>query len=158
MGQTNYYVGTARGLYSSLDPTTSDWDLEGQSQLGLALISDLEYRPADNTLLIGTHGNGMYETLATPLSVDDFEDTALQQGLLAFPNPADTRLNFQITNTTAVIQGYQVFDYTGRIVAQRTLDNVTQSSLDVSHYTPGIYFLRVRSQNNQVATAKFIKR
>ena len=61
-GQTGYYVGTARGLYSNLSPTSTDWKIEGQGQLGLALISDLEYRPTDNTLLIGTHGNGMFET------------------------------------------------------------------------------------------------
>ncbi|MEP0265088.1 hypothetical protein, partial [Dokdonia sp.] len=60
-GVITYFVGTARGLYSSTDPTTVDWRLESPDQVGLAIVSSLVYRPGDNILLIGTHGNGMYQ-------------------------------------------------------------------------------------------------
>jgi len=46
-GQINYFVGTARGLYSSIDPTSEDWILESPDQVGLAIVSSLVYRPSE---------------------------------------------------------------------------------------------------------------
>ena len=48
--ETIYFVGTARGLYSSADPLNVDWDLEGVNEIGLAVVSGLVYRPSDNFL------------------------------------------------------------------------------------------------------------
>lgn len=156
-GQTQYYVGTARGLYSNADPLTTDWSPEGVGQIGIPVVSDLEYRPSDNTLLIGTHGNGMYDTSATVLATEDFGGEVVQNGLVAFPNPATSQLNFQLTASGITMREYQVVDYTGRVVAQQTVENLTQSALDISSYNSGIYFLRVVTQNDQVVVAKFIK-
>ncbi|HBD25825.1 T9SS sorting signal type C domain-containing protein [Flavobacterium sp.] len=64
-GQTIYYVGTTRGLFSTTDPLTTDWTREAPNEIGFALVSSLVYRPADYKLLIGTHGNGMYELTLT---------------------------------------------------------------------------------------------
>ncbi|NJM79781.1 MAG: hypothetical protein HC854_09450 [Flavobacterium sp.] len=64
-GQTLYYVGTARGLYSSTNPLTTDWVRQGANEIGFALVSSLDYRHSDGTLLIGTHGNGIYQSKIT---------------------------------------------------------------------------------------------
>jgi hypothetical protein len=43
------------------------WQREGSATLNFAVINSLAYRPDDNVLLIGTHGNGLYYTfLGTP--------------------------------------------------------------------------------------------
>ena len=65
-GETRYFVGTARGLYSSTNPVTTDWELESPNEVALAVVSSLVYRPDDAVLLIGTHGNGMYEVNLDP--------------------------------------------------------------------------------------------
>jgi hypothetical protein len=84
--ETIYFVGTARGLYSSTDPTTKDWELEGANTIGLSLISSLVYRPSDNKLLIGTHGNGMFETTVEgTLSTNDFNKDKIE--VYFYPNP-----------------------------------------------------------------------
>lgn len=59
-----YYVGTSTGLYSATDlnGTSTVWSKEGSSTIGNAVVSALAYRPSDNTLLVGTHGNGMFVT------------------------------------------------------------------------------------------------
>ena len=59
-----YYVGTARGLYSTsnLNGSSTTWSRESQNKLGYALVSSLRYRPSDGKLAIGTHGNGIFET------------------------------------------------------------------------------------------------
>ena len=59
-----YYVGTSIGLYSTLDINSSSvtWVREGGNVLNFGVITSMDYRPQDNILLIGTHGNGMYFT------------------------------------------------------------------------------------------------
>ncbi|WP_299767688.1 T9SS type A sorting domain-containing protein [uncultured Dokdonia sp.] len=60
-GVITYFVGTARGLYSSTNPITIDWTLESPNQIALSIVNSLVYRPDDGVMLIGTHGNGMYQ-------------------------------------------------------------------------------------------------
>jgi len=60
-----YYVGTSVGLYSTTaingaNPGATVWAREAAAEMGEAVVSSLVVRPNDNTLLIGTHGNGTY--------------------------------------------------------------------------------------------------
>ena len=59
-----YYVGTSTGLYSTtaLSGGTTSWLKEGAGTIGNALITDLKLRPADNKMLVATHGNGLFVT------------------------------------------------------------------------------------------------
>ncbi|WP_299762065.1 T9SS type A sorting domain-containing protein [uncultured Dokdonia sp.] len=158
-GQIQYFVGTARGLYSNIDPENIDWELEGGSILGIPVVSDLEYRPSDNTLLIGTHGNGMFATeLTTVLAVDDFAENDADENILrVFPNPTSDILNFR-TSGANNIREYQIIDYTGRILEGGDVANLSQGTIDVSGYTNGVYFIRAITQNNATVTTRFIKR
>ncbi|HYM94343.1 MAG TPA: hypothetical protein VET23_09415, partial [Chitinophagaceae bacterium] len=71
---TEYYVGTSVGLYSAVNIGTTltgggspTWQREGGSVLNFAVVQSIAYRPIDNVLVLGTHGNGMYYTfLGTP--------------------------------------------------------------------------------------------
>jgi hypothetical protein len=60
----DYYVGTSTGLYSttSLNGNATVWTKEGANSIGNAVVVDLKLRTADNRLLVGTHGNGMFTT------------------------------------------------------------------------------------------------
>ncbi|CAM2008387.1 WD40/YVTN/BNR-like repeat-containing protein [Acanthopleuribacter pedis] len=63
-----YLVGTNAGLWSTRSPLAdgTTWQREETATIGSAVVSQLVLRPADNNLLIGTHGNGMYQaTLAS---------------------------------------------------------------------------------------------
>ena len=157
-GQTGYYVGTSRGLYSSPDPTEVDWLLEGGGRIGMALVSSLVYRPSDNNLLIGTHGNGMYDTVATVLSVDDFAENGTEENILrVFPNPTSDLLNFR-TSGANPISGYQIIDYTGRVINEGSVEDLSEGTIDVSTYANGVYFIRALTQNNESVVTRFIKR
>ena len=65
---TEYYVGTSIGLYSTTSISgTPTWQREGASTLNFAVVRSLAYRPVDNVMVIGTHGNGMFfASLGTP--------------------------------------------------------------------------------------------
>lgn len=84
-GVITYFVGTARGLYSSTNPITTDWILEAPDQIGLAVVSSLVYRPSDAVLLIGTHGNGMYQ-----VNLDSCPDTTTYTTLGGWDNGVPT--------------------------------------------------------------------
>ncbi len=157
-GQTQYYVGTGRGLYSNQDPLVSDWSPEGVDQIGIPVISDLEYRPSDGMMLIGTHGNGMYETENTVLSTEDVNNTVSTNNLLIYPNPAEDQLNFNLNSSGARFNSFEIIDAVGRVINQATFENTSEKSVDLTNYTSGVYFLRVTTQNNQSIVRQFLKR
>lgn len=153
-GETIYFVGTARGLYSSDDPTTNDWDIEGQNEMGFALISGLVYRPADNKMLIGTHGNGMFETtVENTLSVNSFAQVGNK--ISVYPNPAQSEINFKSTNLNLTENAnYSIIDISGKLVSS---GEITNKKVNVSKLNSGLYFVTVSTKGLK-QTLKFIKK
>jgi hypothetical protein len=75
-----YFVGTSVGLYKATidgaNPGATTWTQEGATEIGNALVGTIALRPADNRLLIGTHGYGMWATTLTgaglPVNITNF--------------------------------------------------------------------------------------
>ncbi len=152
-GKTVYFVGTARGLYSSEDPLTTDWEIEGVETIGLSLVSGLVYRPSDNVLLVGTHGNGIFETnLSSSLSLQNNTLDGVKMAM--YPNPAQLELrfatnDFQIDNSTK----FSIYDINGKQVKKGNLNN---KSIDVSTLNKGIYIVNLKHDNISTSR-KFVK-
>jgi len=152
-GENKYFVGTARGLYSSSDPTSTDWALEGGATMGIPVVSGLVYRPSDNILIMGTHGNGIYEAdLNAALSVTDnvVEDVSINM----YPNPVQLSLQFesndiQFSDKTA----FSVYNLRGKEVLKGAL---RQNAIDVSSLNSGIYIVKLK-QDNTMISRKFVK-
>ena len=150
--EIRYFVGTARGLYSNSDPLNNDWEIEGANTIGLAVVSSLVYRPSDNKLLIGTHGNGMFETTVQgTLSSDDFSKIT---DVYLYPNPTQDVLNFRSTSGDfGSILSYKIYNLTGKIILNGTLKN---QKIDVHTLNSGVYFVNITFGNSD-QTIKFIK-
>tara|TARA_R110002051_G_scaffold59348_1_gene108783 strand:- start:515 stop:3238 length:2724 start_codon:yes stop_codon:yes gene_type:complete len=152
-GKTVYFVGTARGLYSSEDPLNSDWEIEGVETIGLSLVSSLVYRPSDNVLLVGTHGNGIFETnLSSSLSIQNNTSDGVKMAM--YPNPAQLELRFatndyELDDTTKFL----IYDINGKQVKKGNLNN---KSIDVSTLSKGIYIVNLK-HNNISTSRKFVK-
>lgn len=143
-GQTFYFVGTARGLYSTTDPTTTDWVREAANQIGFAVVSSLVYRPSDNKLLIGTHGNGIYEATITNsvLNTNELSDVSDQINL--FPNPAVD--NIEITLNNDNLKGtYSIFNMLGQKILQGELDN---HPIPIQNLLAGKYLIKIETINS----------
>ena len=155
-GQILYFVGTARGLYSSSDPINSNWNLEGQDSMGLPLVSELVYRPSDSKLLIGTHGNGMYETDVQTLSTDNISssNSITEAEFKIYPNPATTEIsiNRQFNRTNDI--NFTVLDITGKTIKTGILNN---NSISINDLKSGVYFLNIK-EGNSSKQLKFIKK
>ena len=151
-GETLYFVGTARGLYSTSDPTTEDWIREAPNQIGYALVSSLSYRHSDNHLLIGTHGNGMYEAILSPsLSINEFND--IDDAITLYPNPAESVLNIKVSGAHSNIS-YKILNLLGQNVMN---GDHTRDSIDVSNLTSGMYIIEVTGDAKK-GTKRFIKK
>ncbi|MEP5340753.1 MAG: T9SS type A sorting domain-containing protein [Algibacter sp.] len=153
-GETVYFVGTARGLYSTTAPLTTDWEIQAPDQIGFALVSSLSYRPADNHLLIGTHGNGMYEALidSETLSVNKANDISSEISL--FPNPVDQEINISIPTENGAISNYNIINTAGQSIMKGTLFN---NKIDASQLASGMYIIQIDS-GDKIGTKKFIKK
>jgi len=150
--ETIYMVGTARGLYASNDPLNNDWDIEGANQMGLAVISGLALRASDNTLLIGTHGNGMFETTVEgTLSVNSYSQ---ENSINLYPNPTKIELNLQgnTINFESKIR-YRISDITGKILQKGM---VTNRKINVEKLQTGVYLIDLNIDGKR-ETSKFIK-
>ena len=66
-GNLEYYVGTSAGLYRITGlPAAGTWTQESPAMIGNAVVNSLDLRVADNKLLVGTHGIGMFSSSAAP--------------------------------------------------------------------------------------------
>ncbi|VAV83959.1 hypothetical protein MNBD_BACTEROID02-1071 [hydrothermal vent metagenome] len=151
-GETMYLVGTARGLYSTTDPTTVDWTREAPTLIGFAVVSSMAYRPSDNKLLIGTHGNGMFEaTITSTLSVNDFD---ISDSIRIFPNPVENNLNIKLASNLGSEPLYIVHNVLGQTISKGKLRN---SNIDVSLLQTGMYFLQI-TVDGKKGVKQFIKK
>lgn len=72
-----------------------------------------------------------------------------------FPNPSNSILNIELEEAAAY--QYQVFDVSGRVVAQGMARGANHA-LDITYYTDGAYYLRIWQHDaKQAQVMKFIK-
>ena len=150
--EIRYFVGTARGLYSNSDPENDEWTLEAPDTIGLAVISSLAYRPSDNKLLIGTHGNGMFDTtVKKTLSTNNFSKTT---EVFLYPNPTKEVLSFRSTTLDlSTPLSYEIYNLSGKRMLNGVLNN---QKVDVQKLSSGVYFVNL-SLGDANQTLKFIK-
>ena len=171
---TEYYIGTSVGLYSTqnigktLGSTPAGsivWSREGAAVLNYAVISSLDYRPEDNTLLIGTHGNGMFYTvigspnftpnLATALNPTIINDKNFMK---VFPTVSKGTYQYQAGNINGIKSiNVEVYNMLGQSVYQTTA-SYGSGQIPLSRLIPGNYLVQITSDNKKYQTnQKIIK-
>ncbi|HLF47176.1 MAG TPA: T9SS type A sorting domain-containing protein [Chitinophagaceae bacterium] len=157
---TEYYVGTAAGLFGieNLGTTllaggTPTWQRESPSVLNFAVITSLAYRPSDNVMLVGTHGNGMYYTfLGTPNLVTGInEPVTNDKNFIAnvFPTISSNFIHYRIGNKTDVSKiSVQLFNMQGQEVFRKET-GYTDGSIDLSRLAKGAYVMSIYSNNRK---------
>lgn len=84
------------------------------------------------------------------ITVGGTEEFLPSSGPLVFPNPADNVLNISAAESSLI----QIFDFGGRMIRETS----NTSSIDISGFTPGIYFIKVLDkEGRQISRQKFIK-
>ena len=159
-----YYVGTSVGLYSATDIGTTltaggtvSWAREGGSVLNYAVIQSLSYRPTDNVLLVGTHGNGMYYTFLGAANFNPNQNTATIDPTInsktfikmIYPTVSSNLVKYNIGNQTGIQKiRIDLITMNGQQVYSRT-SSYQDGSVDLSRMSPGIYILSIYSDNGR---------
>lgn len=157
---TEYYVGTAAGLFAveNLGTTlqangTPAWQREGASVLNFAVITSLDYRPSDNVMVIGTHGNGMYYTfLGTPNLVTGINDPIVNDKnfiVKVYPTFSQNTVQYKAGNRFEVKNILvQLYNMQGQEVFSRQAA-YGDGSVDLSRLPKGAYILSIYSDNRK---------
>lgn len=165
---TEYYVGTSIGLYSTLNINsgTVTWVREGGNILNFAVVTSLDYRPQDNVLLVGTHGNGMYyASTGTPdfrpnqnTGVTDPNRNDENFIRSALPTVVNDRINYQIGNMFTIRSlSIKIYNLAGQLVINKQT-GYQSGELYLGQLSKGAYILTITSQDNkQQFIQKFVK-
>lgn len=160
---TEYYVGTSVGLYSTVNlGTVLDagqnpvWQREGGNVLNYALVTSLAYRPTDNVLLVGTHGNGMYYTfvgtpnftpnLNTGITPVTNDKNFIQK---AYLNASAKNIFYQKGNMIGIQKlSVQLINMKGQLVYQQ--ENAYQNgTIPVQNLASGVYIVNILSSDSK---------
>jgi hypothetical protein len=154
---TEYYVGTSVGLYSTenlgvvlMANSSPVWMREGGSVLNYPIVQSMAYRPSDNVLLIGTHGNGMYYTQVgtpnfQPNSVTSIAPVINDPSFIRsiYPTLGYGKVHFRKGTLTGVSKmSIQVFTTTGQMIFT-SLMPYADGNIPLSR--PGMYFMILTS-------------
>lgn len=77
-----------------------------------------------------------------PASMDGIQPWQEERGLDLFPNPATSRVRFEV-NDTWTNADYRIIDLSGKVMTEGTL--ISGSQLDVSTWSSGSYLLQTKS-------------
>lgn len=84
------------------------------------------------------------------------EELTGEMNISAFPNPTNSFVQIQLDGNNSNLQ-LHLYDAIGNLI-QSTNMNAIQTTLDLSSFANGIYYLRVlNAENKQVKTIKLIK-
>jgi photosystem II stability/assembly factor-like uncharacterized protein len=157
---TEYYVGTAAGLFAveNLGTTlqangTPTWQREAPSVLNFAVITSLDYRPSDNVMIVGTHGNGMYYTfLGTPNLVTGINDPVLNDKTFiasVYPTFGANIVQYRIGNKFDVKNiSVQLYNMQGQLIFGKK-ESYSDGNIDLGRFAKGAYILSIYSDNRK---------
>lgn len=161
---TEYYVGTSVGLYSTVNlgtvldaSQTPVWQREGGNVLNYAVITSLAYRPVDNVLLLGTHGNGIYYAfIGTPNFTPNL-NTGITNPITndrnfirsVYPTLSADIIQYQTGNMIGVRRvSVQIINMNGQVV-YREDKGYQNGTVPIQRFASGAYILNIISDDNK---------
>ena len=161
---TEYYVGTSVGLYSVLNLGTTltaggtpTWQREGGTILNYAVVQSLSYRPVDNVLLVGTHGNGMYYTIIGSPNFTPNLNTGINDPVLndknfiraVYPTITANNISFKTGNMFTIKKiSIQLYNLSGQQIIKKET-GYNDGSVDISRLSRGAYILSINSNDGK---------
>jgi hypothetical protein len=153
---TKYYVGTSIGLFSTdnLNGASTVWEQEGANTIGNVVINMITSRIFDNTIVVATHGNGVYSNkIFTPSAIADISKGKLEVN--CYPNPFSSSVTMELGTEIKGDVEASVFDLNGRLVRRLTVKNVSRivwNGRDLSNNpcAPGTYMVKITAGDKAV--------
>jgi hypothetical protein len=170
---TEYYVGTSVGLYSATDigstlqsGGTVNWVREGGNVLNFAVVTSLDYRPQDNVLVVGTHGNGLYYAELGNPDYHPNQNTPVDEPirndknfiLRAYPTLTNSKINYFTGNMFTIKKMTVTVNNIAGQLMYKKVANYENGQVDVTGFASGAYILTITSADNkQQFVSRFVK-
>ncbi len=164
-GGTVYILGTSIGVYatSTLNGRSTVWLQQGQEVIGNVVADMVISRTSDNTVVAGTHGNGVFSAKYTSTSVFTPENIQKPETIVLYdnyPNPFNpsTTINYFLPENMKV--KLEVFNSNGQLIS--VLENgiktagENHSKVDASKWSSGTYLYRLTTEKGKIITKKMI--
>jgi hypothetical protein len=157
---TEYYVGTSAGLFAveNLGITLTgggspNWQRDGASILNYSVINSLAYRPEDNVMVVGTHGNGLYyASLGTPNLITGINNPVLNDKdfiTMVYPTISDNIVQYRIGNKTDVRKiSVQLYNMQGQEIYKQE-STYQNGNININRFAKGAYILSIFSDNKK---------
>ncbi len=157
---TEYYVGTAAGLFAVENLGTTligggspTWQREGSSTLNFAVVNSLAYRPVDNVMAVGTHGNGLYYAfLGAPNLVTGINNPVVNDKdfiTMVYPTISENIIQYRIGNKTDVRKiSVQLYNMKGQEI-YRQESGYQNGNVNINRFAKGAYILSIYSDNGK---------
>ncbi|MFN6321681.1 MAG: T9SS type A sorting domain-containing protein [Bacteroidota bacterium] len=172
-----YYVGTSIGLFSTtkINGSSTVWSREvGASgkpseMLNTAVVNSIASRWSDNTMVVGTHGNGMFTaTIGNPIPASSLNNnnptTAVFNPIRndaffinnVYPTITNQTVNYKVGNIFGVKKiMIQVTNLSGAVVMKKET-GYENGFLNLGNLPSGTYVLTITSADRKYQTAKKI--
>jgi hypothetical protein len=155
-----YYVGTSIGLYSTtaISGNATQWFNEGSGMLKKAIVRSLMNRQKDNTLVVGTHGNGAFVAdIGDAVTLGNNVITGINDPVtndknfiqLVYPTLTENEVFFRIGNLfTVKTITVELFGINGQrfVQSQQPYQN---GSVQLGRLARGSYLLQITSKDGK---------
>ncbi|MDN5199843.1 FlgD immunoglobulin-like domain containing protein [Fulvivirgaceae bacterium BMA10] len=167
-----YLIATSTGVYSTtqLNGDQTVWAQEGPDIIGNVVVNMIRYRSSDGTVVIGTHGNGVYSKVfdnVLDLSMETSDPVySLDQN---FPNPFSEHTTIKFSLPSESVGRIKIFDAQGKSIRTILLARQFPGENEViwdgndAEGTPvanGVYYYRldfgINTFNSEKLTKKMI--
>lgn len=157
------YAGTSTGLYSTThtNGTSTVWLNESEDRIGQSVVTMLDYRTLDGRLIVGTHGNGVFESYLSDAKLFDSSiDKPNQVDVRVYPNPfvKNTTLEYELPESGEV--KIDLTDSGGKLIRNMlwapqyagtnrvSWDGTNNAGIKVR---PGVYFMTFNYKNKRIS-------
>ncbi len=111
------------------------------------------YSESNDGDVSGNHGSGDFWLVKlAPDNITGITSPSISYAAV-YPNPANNTLNIK---SVSPLKSLQLSDMQGKILLKQTL-NTTQTTLDISDFSRGIYFMELTDQYNNRQSIKIIR-
>jgi len=162
--EPTYFVGTSVGLFSTnnLDSLSTLWEMEGPTTIGNVVINMIASRTNDGTMVVGTHGNGVYSAQLNPAFIGVNDIPAENAQFVVYPNPTANALTAELVLEAAAPVSMELFGLDGKLILSKSYGDypagavVLHLDLAAENVSAGTYLLSV-SAGEQRVTQRIVK-
>lgn len=167
-----YYVGTSVGLFSTtkINGSSTSWSREvgtagkTSEMMNNAVVNSIASRWSDNTMVVGTHGNGMFAANlgsaipASSITTAVFNPIMNSAAFInnVYPTITGNTVNYKIGNMMSVKKiSLQVTNLAGAVVMKKET-GYENGWLNLGNLPSGAYILTITSSDRKYQTVKKI--